>query len=119
MILFVFAESNPKNTAVSVMWLDLVILAALLYSSESTAVDLQRTTVAVRRQELSTVRATSQNEIKESDNKTDTQEGVERCVHGLFRADLEASLHGVLFFCQRYSHLHNKILHSAPASNER
>lgn len=57
-------------------------------------------TVAVRWQQQSTVTAASQrnrNVIKESDNETETQESVERCVHGLFRSDLKASLLGDLF----------------------
>lgn len=37
------------------------------------------------------------NVIKESDNETETQESVERHVHGLFRSDLRASLLGDLF----------------------
>lgn len=65
------------------------------------SLDLRRyLTAALRWQRQSTVTAASprnRDVIKESDNETETQEGVERCAHGLFRSDLKAPLLGDLF----------------------
>lgn len=61
---------------------------------------LRYPTVSVRWQQQSTVTTVSQrkrNVIKESDNEKETQESVEKRVHGLFRSDLTASLLGDLF----------------------